>query len=136
MRLFKKMFKSRLPPEPERVYDLSDLPRAAGFGNTVFVDDTDLFRAQRTEIGPLPTKWTCQYCNCVNPPGNVHCEHCGAPHTEKNAPQPSQADVYAQVHNIENLMFRILALNRRLGLDAKDADEFEPDEDGQSVILG
>jgi hypothetical protein len=132
MRLFKRKL-SRLPPEPERAYDLSDLPRAAGFGNTVFVEDRDLFMGQRTEIGPLPTKWTCQYCNCVNPPENVHCEHCGAPHTEHAKQSEPIADVGDQLRNLERLVLRISSLNRRL---FEENDEYKPDQDGESVILG
>jgi hypothetical protein len=135
--------KLRPPPLAQPPYsgDFADVIRAAHFGptaetfgNTMYPLDLPAFT--RTEIEPLSASWSCEYCNCVNPPASVHCEHCGAPHTEKKEQQKEQGsnDALAQLRNLERLTLRMMSLTRRLTV--QEQDEFEPDEDGESVLLG
>lgn len=102
-------------------------------GNTVFPLPRDLFESVRTEIRPLPTAWACTYCDCVNPPEMVHCEHCGAPHIEKKKELPGQVRrrelTWAEVRQMvaAGIMTEEEASNY-------DPSQYEPDEDSESVI--
>lgn len=131
------------PPEEPEYLGLEDLPRIAHFGDTVsggtmFPFDPPLL-LPRTEIRPLPATWTCSYCRCVNPPANVHCAHCGAPHVEKPE-QPNVEEAQAQVQGLERTLIRLQSLVHRIGevktiVEAPgDSDEFEPDEEGETEL--
>lgn len=52
---------------------------ARGFGHTMAILNEELPAFSATQI---QSDWTCRYCAAVNPPGDVHCGHCGAPHRE------------------------------------------------------
>lgn len=49
------------------------------FGNTCIGTDYEFAEMRRTQLEP--PSWTCDHCNTVNPREQMHCGHCGAPHT-------------------------------------------------------
>ena len=115
--------------ESERVRRaLEELNPAALFGNTVFVDTRQIFLGQRTETEPLPTSWTCTYCHCVNPPENVHCEHCGAPHVEKK-PEQKRELTWPEAQQL--LKMGVITEEEASNYDPS---QYEPDEDAERVI--
>jgi len=124
--------------EIEENPDISAVIRYAHYGPTIPYDEglttyplTPEFT--RTQIRPVESSWTCVYCSCINPQENVHCEHCGAPHTEK----PEKLDLeeaQAQARDVERLVNRLQSLSHRLGVenvltsgDKEDSDKFTVD---------
>jgi hypothetical protein len=54
----------------------------ADYHTSCFTQEETDSMFERFRSPRVANTYTCKYCGCINPAENVHCEHCGAPHTE------------------------------------------------------
>ena len=56
------------------------------YHTSCFTQEEEDSMFERFRSPRVASTYTCKYCGCIQPFENVHCEHCGAPHTE---PEPT-----------------------------------------------